>query len=241
MASETRIRQALVLGASSDIGIALCTRYLDAGYRVLAHVHAHPEALNVLVDSGAAIELLPCDLSDLDTVQAMAATDGVCASDAVVFLAAQAAPTSLSSATPPELTSALNVGALANYLVMGSVGPAMAERGWGRILIGSSIGVTFGGGRDSFAYALANHASEFIPREARDWAEHNVLTNVVRIGVTNTKMHQAFPQRKLDERAQLIPMRRPASVDEIADYLFWHGSAANSYVTGQRLAISGGE
>ena len=126
-------------------------------------------------------------------------------------------------------------------LPFGAAGPAMASRGWGRIVIASSIGVKFGGGTDSFNYALANHASEFIPRTARDWAASGVLTNVVRIGVTDTKAHDAFPGRDLARRAELIPMKRAATTAEIADYLFWIGSESNTYLTGQVNAISGGE
>ena len=117
----------------------------------------------------------------------------------------------------------------------------MAQRQWGRIVIGSSIGVKFGGGADSFAYALANHASEFLPRSVRDWTASNVLTNVVRIGVTDTPLHEAFPDRDFQQRVELIPLKRAATTAEIADFITWYGSEQNTYVSGQTVAISGGE
>jgi 3-oxoacyl-[acyl-carrier protein] reductase len=182
------------------------------------------------------------DLRDLDAVErhlcSSAHPDEV---DALVCLAAQVEPSELSTVTARQLSESLNVGALANYLFMGRVGPSMASRGWGRIVIGSSIGVRFGGGEDSFAYALSRHSAEFLPRATRKWAADNVLTNVIRIGVTDTDAHSAFPGRRIEERVALIPARRAAHADEIADYLFWHGSEQNTFVTGQVLAISGGE
>jgi NAD(P)-dependent dehydrogenase (short-subunit alcohol dehydrogenase family) len=45
----------------------------------------------------------------------------------------------------------------------------------------------------------------------------------------------------MEKRAQLIPIGRPASPSEIADFIYWHGSEENTYVTGQVTAISGGE
>jgi len=230
-----------VLGASSDIGLAVCQRFLDAEYRVTGHFHANPSAFASLGYAPGSFESLQLDLADLDAVSAVVGTPEVTEADVVVFLAALATPTTLEAIDPGALTAAMNVGALANFVIMGAAGPAMAGRGYGRIVIGSSIGVKFGGGTDSFNYALANHASEFIPRSTRDWAASGVLTNVVRIGVTDTKAHDGFPERDRAKRAALVPMRRAASTAEIADYLFWLGSDANTFVTGQVTAISGGE
>ena len=241
MVSAERVKRALVLGASSDIGVAVCQRFLDAGHQVTGHFHGNPSAFESLVSSSGSFDTMGLDLADLDAVSEAARSQQVTNADVVIFLAAVASPTTLAAIDPAELVRSMSVGALANYLIMGAAGPAMASRGWGRIVIGSSIGVKFGGGTDSFNYALANHTSEFIPRTARDWAASGVLTNVVRIGVTDTKAHDAFPGRDLARRAQLIPMKRAATTAEIADYLFWIGSESNTYLTGQVNAISGGE
>ena len=241
MVCAERVKRALVLGASSDIGVAVCQKFLDAEYRVTGHFHGNPSAFESLTSSSGTFDTVRLDLADLDEVSEAANSPDVTDADVVIFLAALASPTTLEAIDPAELVRAMNFGALANYLIMGAAGPAMASRGWGRIVIGSSIGVKFGGGTDSFNYALANHASEFIPRSARDWAASGVLTNVVRIGMTDTKAHDVFLGRDLAKRAALVPVKRAASTAEIADYLFWFGSDANTYVTGQVTAISGGE
>jgi 3-oxoacyl-[acyl-carrier protein] reductase len=241
MSEDNKERKALILGASSDIGLGITQKYLDAGFRVTGHFHRNPEALRSLSLSHPGLDLIELDLSDLSSVQSAAQDPVFTDYDALVCLAAFATPMRLDSIDTDLLQQTMNVGALANYLLLSRLGPAMAKRGWGRIVIGSSIGVKFGGGVDSFAYALANHSCEFIPRLARDWAASNVLTNVVRIGVTDTKMHSAFLGRSLPARESLIPINRSAAVSEIVDYLFWLGSEQNTYVTGQVNAISGGE
>jgi 3-oxoacyl-[acyl-carrier protein] reductase len=241
MSEDNKERKALILGASSDIGLGITQKYLDAGFRVTGHFHRNPEALRSLSLSHPGLDLIELDLSDLSSVQSAAQDPVFTDYDALVCLAAFATPMRLDSIDTDLLNQTMNVGALANYLLLSRLGPAMAKRGWGRIVIGSSIGVKFGGGVDSFAYALANHSCEFIPRLARDWAASNVLTNVVRIGVTDTKMHSAFLGRSLPARESLIPINRSAAVSEIVDYLFWLGSEQNTYVTGQVNAISGGE
>lgn len=185
------------------------------------------------------MKLVQCDLADLNAVSELAQAHTDC--DVAVFLASLAEPSHLENIDVSQLERTLAVGALSNYVLMGSIGPAMAQRGWGRIVIGSSIGVKFGGGADSFAYALANHASEFLSRSVRDWAANNVLTNVVRIGVTDTPLHEAFPDRDFQQRVELIPLKRTATTAEISDFITWYGSEQNTYVSGQTVAISGGE
>ena len=140
-----------------------------------------------------------------------------------------------------EILAALTVNLLPGLLLMRTICPAMAERGFGRIVHASSIGVKFGGGSDSFAYSLSKHAQEFIPRACRSWAERDVFVNVVRIGVTDTRLHGRAPGRDMAERARLIPARRPATPDEIARTLFWLGSEHNGFTSGEVVSVAGGE
>ena len=228
----------MVIGASSTVGVEVCKRYLTAGHRVTAHFNSNLSALSALTPH-THLEPVQCDLADLGSVRelANANTDA----DILIFLAALALPSRIENIDLPQFEQTLAIGALSNYVLMGVIGPAMARRRWGRIVIGSSIGVKFGGGADSFAYALANHASEFLPRSVRNWTADNVLTNVVRIGVTDTPLHEAFPDRDFQQRVELIPLKRSATPAEVADFITWYGSEQNTYVSGQTVAISGGE
>lgn len=206
---------------------------------MIAQFFENGAALTSRFPSEPRLNLVQCDLADLNAVSRLAQshTDA----DILIFLASLASPSRLENIGFAQVERTLAVGALSNYVLMGEIGPAMAQRQWGRIVIGSSIGVKFGGGEDSFAYALANHASEFLPRSVRDWTASNVLTNVVRIGVTDTSLHDAFPERDFQHRVELIPLKRAATPAEIADFITWYGSERNSYVSGQTVAISGGE
>lgn len=230
-------RRVLILGASSPIGVALCRRYLACGDHVTAHFHTSNAPLLGL--DSASLDTVQWDLSELGSVRALADLYRDC--DVLVHLAAETVPTRLESVTPAQISSSLAVGAVSAFLMLSSLGPSMAQRGWGRIVFGSSIGVKFGGGLDSFAYAFANHALEFIPQQASLWARCNVLMNVVRIGVTRTGAMTRFPGRVLEEREALIPMRRSSTPEESARFLHWLGSDCNTYVSGQVISHSGGE
>ena len=232
-------RKALITGASSAIGLELCRRYLSAGHSVVAQYFENQSALASEFASESRLVPVQCDLADLPSVSRLGKAHTDC--DIAVFLASIATPSTLESIDLPQFERTLAVGALSNYVLLGEIGSAMARRQWGRIVIGSSIGVKFGGGKDSFAYAFTKYASEFLPATVREWTENSVLTNVIRIGVTDTPLHDAFPDRDFERRVGMIPMKRAATPTEIADFIRWFGSEQNSYVSGQTVAISGGE
>lgn len=239
--SKPMARTAFITGASSDIGIALCRCYLDAGWRVIAHHRTPRPDLDAL--AGPTLELWRADFADTATLErSIAENPGFFTrADALANLAADPMPTSFEKATAADILRAVSVNFLPGLLLMQAMGPAMSGRGFGRIVHASSIGVKFGGGKDSFAYSLSKHAQEFIPAAARSWAANNVLVNVIRIGVTDTRFHARFSGKDMAARARMIPAGRMATPDEIAQTLFWFGSDRNGFATDQVVSVAGGE
>jgi len=237
------MRTVLITGASSDIGLAVVRRYIEAGWRVLAHYRTMRPHLAEALARSSNLEGWQADFMDLDALEAelKARPEFFTRADALVNLAAALPTKRFEDVTAAEMLSILGVNLIPGLLLMRLLGPAMAERGFGRIVHASSIGVKFGGGNDSFCYALSKHAQEFIPSSARKWAAGNVLVNVLRIGVTDTRIHAVVAGKSLADRAKMIPMQRVARPEEIAEALFWLASDANGYTTGQVIAASGGE
>jgi NAD(P)-dependent dehydrogenase (short-subunit alcohol dehydrogenase family) len=235
------MRTVLVSGGSSDIGLAVCRRYLEAGWRVIAHYRTWRAELDAL--TGANCEFWQADLADTATLERQLADDPAffTRADAFVNLAADLSPTRFEEADAAHILRALAVNLVPGLLLMRTIGTAMAERGFGRIVHASSIGVKYGGGGDSFTYSLSKHAQEFIPSAARRWASQNVFVNVVRVGVTDTRFHTRFAAKDMTARAKMIPAGRLATPVEVAGSLYWLGSEDNGYTTGQVIAVAGGE
>ena len=114
------------------------------------------------------------------------------------------------------------------------------KKKWGRVLNCSSISVKYGGGKNSFNYALSKHCLEFIPNSYRQWAKKNVFVNNIRIGVTDTSIHKKM-KKNMRQRLKLIPISRMAKPEEIADYITNLTTEKNSYMTGQTITVAGGE
>ncbi|MBF0358615.1 MAG: SDR family oxidoreductase [Magnetococcales bacterium] len=237
-------RQALITGANSNIGIALCKQYLASGCRVLAHYHNDNSKFQTLrKEAGAALVPIQKDFSAKDAVEEMIASDQeqILKSDIFVHLAAIREDIVFSDIDGEALMRHFTVNLFPAILFMRSLGPRMAERGWGRIVMGGSVGVKFGGGGSSYCYSISKHALEFMPAIHKKWAASNVFINTVQIGITDTKIYSEKDRHSLPERIALIPAKRSATPTEMARTIHWLGSAQNSFMTGQVVTAAGGE
>ncbi|QDC10265.1 glucose 1-dehydrogenase [Oceanicola sp. D3] len=129
--------------------------------------------------------------------------------------------------------------------------PPMQGAGQGVILnIASAAGLT--GAGHLAAYAAAKHAVVGLTRAAADeLARHNIRVNALCPAFAETplfsEMADRFASSTGEDAAQArnritarVPMGRVATVDEVVQAMLWTCAPANSFMTGQALAIDGG-
>jgi len=237
------MRQVLITGASSDIGVATCKKYLAEGFRVIGHFNKGQNSFFDLVEISSNMRSLQIDLSDSHSVEQALSKhkDLLQKTDVLINMAAIFRAKPFSDITATDIIETMNVNLIAALLFMRIITPEMIRRKWGRIVNIGSIGVKFGGGSRSFCYALSKHSLEFLPADYKSWAANNVFVNTLRVGVTDTKFHKNDPSKDLNRRIEMIPAKRMASSDEIANAIFWLGSNQNTFTSGQVISISGGE
>lgn len=98
------------------------------------------------------------------------------------------------------------------------------------------------------AYAAAKHAVVGLTRSAAaETARRGVRINALCPSFTNTTMVRGFveamegePDDAVGKIVSAIPMRRLATPDEIVQAMLWACSPANSFMTGQAIALDGG-
>lgn len=113
----------------------------------------------------------------------------------------------------------------------------MVERGYGRIVLVSSMAYYQGGVIVGTEYSASKGAVAAMTRHiARNGGPHGIICNAVAPGVIATEMTQAFS--KPDPTA--IPLRRIGTADDVAGPVRFLCGPYSSYMTGTILNVTGG-
>jgi NAD(P)-dependent dehydrogenase (short-subunit alcohol dehydrogenase family) len=123
-----------------------------------------------------------------------------------------------------------------------SFGPAMLERGYGRIVNIASLN-SFVSFHEVTAYAASKAAVAALTRSlAVEWSARGVCVNAIAPGVFRTDFNQKLLDGTERGRELLLrtPMKRFGKFEEIVGAAVFFASPAASFVNGQILAVDGG-
>jgi 3-oxoacyl-[acyl-carrier protein] reductase len=234
-------KKVLILGASSDIGIKVVQKFLDNNWEVLAHSNRNKK--NLLSIKNKNLHTFKLDLSNPTIVENFIRKNQNIFKkiDSFISLTGFLKLSNYENFKIKDFYLHLNINYLANQLFLRKIIKNMKQKKWGRILTSSSIGTKFGGNKNTFLYSLSKHMNEFFPSIYKDLAKYNILTNCIQIGVTDTKLNKIDKNKKINKRAKLIPLKRIAKPEEIAKYIYFIGSGDNTFITLQKVNITGGE
>ena len=236
-------KHVLILGGSSDIGIEVIKIFLKLNWNVSAHYFRNKTKLNLLKKKSKNLNLIKLDFSKANPrIEILIKKNFKDKYDSIINLIGYIDNKGYENTNLKSITKSLTANMIIPVLIEKNCVKKMISQKWGRILNCSSIGIKFGGGKNSFNYSLSKHCLEFIPNSYKFWAENNVFINNLRIGVTDTKIHKRMKKNlQLKERLKLIPAKRMATPSEMAIYIVNLSTEENSYMTGQTLTVSGGE
>lgn len=237
-------KNALILGASSDIGIKLIDILLRENYIVIAHYNNNKNFSNSNYKGNKNLKFIKQDFKDINDKNFNRFFKKISNKKISIFvnLVGYVDGVSFEKSKIKSIVDFVKINSIIPMMIIKKISGFMIKSNYGRIVNCSSIGVKFGGGKNSFNYSFSKHASEYIPSFIRKLASKNIFFNNIRIGVTNTKIHKKVKsQRELKKRISLIPANRIASTTEIAKYIYFLVSKNNSYMCNQTITVAGGE
>ncbi|MEM6636109.1 MAG: 3-oxoacyl-[acyl-carrier-protein] reductase [Pseudomonadota bacterium] len=235
-------KKALVTGASGGIGGAIAKALAGAGASVgLSGTRTGPlEELAAMIGGGA--QVLPCNLSDPDAVDALpkTAAEALGGIDILVNNAGITRDNLFMRMSDDEWASVLEVNLTSTMrLCRGVLRPMMKAR-WGRIVnISSVVGATGNPGQGNYAASKAGMVG-MSKSLAYEVASRGITVNAVAPGFIETAMTEKLTE---DQKAKIlaqIPTGRMGSAEEIAAAVVYLASPEAAYVTGTTLHINGG-
>ena len=246
-------KTALITGASRNIGRQVALTFAREGADLVLNTRQSRQELEEVAaqcrELGVNTHLALGDVSDPDTAAGIVA-EGIAALGQVDVLVSNVAirpHKPILEISNEEWRQVMEINLYPAFYLIKAALPGMMERRSGSIIaLGGQSAVT---GRPDTALVTTAKTGllGLIRAVAAEMAPYNIRANMVNPGSTDTsRAHpEWYPEfeevaRGSDEHLSGLPMRRQATVHDIAEACLFFASDESGYITGDRLNVMGG-
>jgi 3-oxoacyl-[acyl-carrier protein] reductase len=233
------MNKVLITGSSTGIGFACAKKFIDNGYRVIAHYFHENNNLDYLgkVEGN---ECIYCDFRDDVAFEEFISIIKTKKIDALINNAGTYDFSKKDENRIKSIESILKVNLIAPVLLTEVVMEGMKKRKYGHVVNISSIGAKYGSNVDNIFYGITKRGIESATKSfSRAGSNYNILVNSIRPGVTNTEFYKTLG-KDISKRIELIPLNRAMEPSELANYIYFM-CIENTFITNEIITISGGE
>jgi 3-oxoacyl-[acyl-carrier protein] reductase len=239
-------KTAIVTGATRGIGHAIAVRFAKEGCDVAFCGRTRNEKMIAVEQELSALGVkakgYAADVADYDSAQAF--VKEVLADfgkvDILVNNAGITDDSAVKRMTEEQFDRVMHTNLKSVFCMTKAIQPAMWRQGHGAIVnIGSVVGIA--GNYNQANYAASKAAIiGFSKSCAKEFAARNIRVNVVAPGFVQTEMTADIPKELMDTWCSRIPMKRPGTVDEVAQACVFLASDMCPYITSVVLPVCGG-
>jgi len=248
---------ALITGAAGGIGQAIARRLAREGAHVaLADIRTEPldDIARAIASHNRKALKVAVDVTQADQVARMVQTVVEAFGHIDIFFnnAGIIRVQNFLDVTEAEWDQVIDVNLKGVFLCGQAVAKHMMERHCGKIINTASLAADRGR-PEIAAYAASKTAVVSLTRSmALDLADHGITVNALAPGIVDTdmwafidnEMGKLWGRQKGDSmqrRVDIVPLKRAASADEVANVGVFLASDEANYITGQTMYIDGGD
>lgn len=235
--SELTGKTALITGSTTGIGRATAYALAARGAAVVVtgrDAQRGAEVVEKIRAGGGSARFVAADLTKAEDVTRLAQQAGEV--DVLVNNAAVGSFGPSAGISAEQYDAMLDSNLRAVFLLTSALAPKMAERGQGSIInVGSGAGTI--GDVNNAVYAATKGAVNALTRAwAAEYGPSGVRVNTVAPGPVLT----GVPFEWLEGYIPLIPLRRIAEPEDIAEVIAFLAGPGGSYVSGATIPVDGG-
>ncbi len=238
---------ALVTGGGAGIGRRIGWALARAGASVVLAARRREkldEAVAEIIDSGGKASALPADLSEVDSLDAVAkaSAEPFGSPDIVVNAAGVNLREPWEAITPDSWNSTMAINLAAPFFLSRALVPAMMKKGRGRIINLASL-QSVRAFSDSIPYGASKGGVAQLTRAmAEAWSPGGVTCNALAPGFFPTELTEPVfgdPARAA-EMAARTAIGRNGAMEDLDGVAVFLAAPASDYITGQVIFLDGG-
>jgi len=235
-------KTALVTGASGAIGGAIA-RALHSQGATVAISGTRKEALETVAAAlGGRVHVLPCDLSDMNAIEALVpgAEEKMEKLDILVANAGVNRDALFVQLRDEDWDKVIAVNLTATFRLTRAAVSRMMRRRWGRVIgISSVVGFTGNPGQGNYTASKAGMVG-MIKSVAAEYAKRNITANCIAPGLIASAMTEKLNEKQRETILARIPAAKLGTPEDVAAAAIFLASNEAGYVNGQTIHVNGG-
>lgn len=241
-------RTAIITGSGRNIGKAIALQFADAGANIVVNGHRDRKALDEVVaeirDMGGQAIAVLADVSKHREVEKMVkvAEKQFGQVDIAVSNASIRRRQGMLEMSVADWHNTMNTNLGSCFYMARAVLPGMRKRKWGRIIhLSGELGFAGHVARHSHTMVSKAGVHAFSKAITIEFGAEGITANTVSPGPVDTlRDWKQYPPGWAKKRVEPLPVKRVATVDDIASACLYLAGDSGGFIAGQVIHVNGG-